>query len=157
MRNLTFTLNGRPVSCEVEDHELLLDTLRERFSLRSVKEACSIGECGACTVLIDNEPRYGCLTLSSKAEGHDVKTVEYLGSPAKLHPLQEAFIRSGAVQCGYCTPGMLLAAYSLLLKNSRPTEEQIREALSGNLCRCTGYTQIVEAIKDAAPLFKPEA
>ena len=157
MRKLTFTLNGKPVSCEVEDHELLLDTLRERFSLKSVKEACSIGECGACTVLIDNEPRYGCLTLSSKAEGRDVKTVEYLGSPEKLHPLQEAFIRRGAVQCGYCTPGMLLVAYSLLLKNRRPTEEQIRKALSGNLCRCTGYIQIVEAIKDAAPLFKPEA
>jgi carbon-monoxide dehydrogenase small subunit len=157
LRKLAFTLNGKPVSCEVDDYELLLDTLRERFSLKSVKEACSIGECGACTVLIDNEPRYGCLTLSSKAEGRDVKTVEYLGSPEKLHPLQEAFIRSGAVQCGYCTPGMLLAAYSLLLKNSRPTEEQIREALSGNLCRCTGYTQIIEAIEDAAPLFKPEA
>jgi carbon-monoxide dehydrogenase small subunit len=157
LRKLAFTLNGKPVSCEVDDYELLLDTLRERFSLKSVKEACSIGECGACTVLIDNEPRYSCLTLSSKAEGRDVKTVEYLGSPEKLHPLQEAFIRSGAVQCGYCTPGMLLAAYSLLLKNSRPTEEQIREALSGNLCRCTGYTQIIEAIEDAAPLFKPEA
>jgi carbon-monoxide dehydrogenase small subunit len=122
-----------------------------------VKEACSIGECGACTVLIDDEPQYACLTLSTKAEGRDVKTVEYLGDPERLHPLQEAFIRHGAVQCGYCTPGMLLAAYSLLLKNSRPTEDQIREALSGNLCRCTGYTQIVEAIKDAAPLFKPGA
>jgi aerobic carbon-monoxide dehydrogenase small subunit len=156
MKEVTFTLNGKVVTSEVEDPELLLETLRERFSLKSVKEACSIGECGACTVLIDDEPQYACLTLSSKVEGHDVKTVEYLGDPESLHPLQESFIRHGAIQCGYCTPGMLLAAYSLLRKNREPTEEQIREALSGNLCRCTGYTQIVEAIKDAAPLFDSE-
>jgi len=157
MKAIHFRLNGKTTACEVEDHELLLDMLRERFGLRSVKGACSIGECGACTVLIDDEPFYSCLTLATKVGGRDVKTVEYLGDPERLHPLQEAFIRHGAVQCGYCTPGMLLAAYSLLLKNSRPTEDQIREALSGNLCRCTGYTQIVEAIKDAAPLFKPGA
>lgn len=153
MKRVTFTLNGKRVASEVEDSELLLDVLRERFMLKSVKEACSIGECGACTVLIDDEPHYACLTLASKVEGHDVKTVEYLGDGDKLHPLQESFIRHGAVQCGYCTPGMLLVAYSLLRKNRNPTEEQIREALSGNLCRCTGYIQIVEAIKDAAPLF----
>ena len=156
MKKVTFTLNGKVVTSEVEDHELLLDTLRERFGLKSVKEACSIGECGACTVLIDDEPHYSCLTLATKVEGHDVKTVEYLGDLDGLHPLQESFIRHGAVQCGYCTPGMLLVAYSLLRKNRNPTEEQIREALSGNLCRCTGYIQIVEAIKDAAPLFQPE-
>ena len=156
MKTISFNLNGRSVTAEVEDHELLLDTLRERFALKSVKEACSIGECGACTVLIDDEPYYSCLTLATKVEGRDVKTVEYLGDMDKLHPLQESFIRHGAVQCGYCTPGMLLVAYSLLRKNKNPTEEQIREALSGNLCRCTGYTQIVEAIKDAAALFQPE-
>lgn len=154
MKKVTFTLNGKVVTSEVEDHELLLDTLRERFGLKSVKEACSIGECGACTVLIDDEPHYSCLTLATKVEGHDVKTVEYLGDMDRLHPLQESFIRHGAVQCGYCTPGMLLVAYSLLRKDRNPTEEQIREALSGNLCRCTGYIQIVEAIKDAAPLFQ---
>ncbi|HYA02989.1 MAG TPA: (2Fe-2S)-binding protein [Syntrophobacteria bacterium] len=153
MKTINFRLNGKTTACEVEDHELLLDMLRERFALKSVKEACSIGECGACTVLIDDEPHYACLTLASKVEGHDVKTVEYLGDMDKLHPLQESFIRHGAVQCGYCTPGMLLVAYSLLLKNRQPTEEQIREALSGNLCRCTGYLQIVEAIHDAPPLF----
>jgi len=153
MNPIAFTLNGKVVTSEVEDHELLLDTLRERFGLKSVKEACSIGECGACTVLIDDEPHYACLTLATKVEGHDVKTVEYLGDKGKLHPLQESFIRHGAVQCGYCTPGMLLVAYNLLLKNRQPTEEQIREALSGNLCRCTGYIQIVEAIQDAPPLF----
>ena len=156
MKTVSFNLNGRSVTAEVEDHELLLDMLRERFGLKSVKEACSIGECGACTVLIDDEPYYSCLTLATKVEGRDVKTVEYLGDTDKLHPLQESFIRHGAVQCGYCTPGMLLAAYSLLRKNRNPTEEQIREALSGNLCRCTGYNQIVEAIKDAAALFQPE-
>ncbi len=156
MKKVAFTLNGKVVTSEVEDHELLLDTLRERFGLKSVKEACSIGECGSCTVLIDDEPHYSCLTLATKVEGHDVKTVEYLGDMDRLHPLQESFIRHGAVQCGYCTPGMLLVAYSLLRKNRNPTEEQIREALSGNLCRCTGYIQIVEAIKDAAPLFQPE-
>ena len=156
MKKVAFTLNGKVVTSEVEDHELLLDTLRGRFGLKSVKEACSIGECGACTVLIDDEPHYSCLTLATKVEGHDVKTVEYLGDMDRLHPLQESFIRHGAVQCGYCTPGMLLVAYSLLRKNRNPSEEQIREALSGNLCRCTGYIQIVEAIKDAAPIFQPE-
>ncbi len=155
-RTINFRLNGKTVRCEVEDHELLLDALRERFALKSVKEACSIGECGACTVLIDDEPHYSCLTLATKVEGHDVKTVEYLGEIDRLHPLQESFIRHGAVQCGYCTPGMLLVAYSLLRKNRNPTEDQIREALSGNLCRCTGYIQIVEAIKDAAPVFQSE-
>ena len=157
MATIRFTLNGNTVTTEVEDHELLLDTLRERFSLKSVKEACSIGECGACTVLIDDEPHYSCLTLSSKIDGHDVKTVEYLGDADSLHTLQEAFIRSGAVQCGYCTPGMILVAYSLLLKTKNPTEAQIRHAMSGNLCRCTGYIQIIEAIKDAAPVFEPKA
>ncbi len=156
MKKITFTLNGKNVISEVEDSELLLETLRERFALKSVKEACAIGECGACTVLIDDEPHYSCLTLAAKVEGRDVKTVEYLGDVDNLHPLQESFIRHGAVQCGYCTPGMLLVAYSLLRKNRNPTEEQIREAMSGNLCRCTGYIQIFEAIKDAAPLFQSQ-
>ena len=154
MKHISFTLNGKTVASEVEDDELLLTTLRERFSLTSVKEACSIGECGVCTVLIDDEPHYSCLTLASKVEGRDVKTVEFLGDMDVLHPLQKSFITHGAVQCGYCTPGMLLVAYSLLLKNRQPTEEQIREAMSGNLCRCTGYIQIIEAIKDAAPFFE---
>jgi carbon-monoxide dehydrogenase small subunit len=156
MITLKFVLNGRDVACEVADSELLIAALRERFSLTSVKEGCSIGECGTCTVLIDNEPHYSCLTLASKVNGRDVKTVEYLDEAGVLHPLQESFIEHGAVQCGFCTPGMLLVAYSLLLKNRQPTDDEIREALSGNLCRCTGYVQIVEAIKDAAPVFKPK-
>jgi xanthine dehydrogenase small subunit len=150
MKTIAFVLNGKPVSVVVEDNETLLHTLRERLSVTSVKEGCSIGECGACTVLIDDEPHYACLTLASKAEARDVKTVDFLGSSGMLHPLQEAFIKYGAVQCGYCTPGMLLSAYSLLLKNREPDRETIKEAISGNLCRCTGYIQIAEAIGQAA-------
>jgi len=154
MKKIDFTLNGRLTSVEVEDNETLLQALRERLDVKSVKEGCSIGECGACTVLMDNEPHYACLTLASKASGHDVKTVEFLGEVNLLHPLQEAFITYGAVQCGYCTPGMLLSAYSLILKNQNPTDSDIREAISGNLCRCTGYIQIVEAIRNAAGICK---
>ncbi len=150
MRNIEFTLNGKATGVEVKDNETLLYTLRERLDVMSVKEGCSIGECGVCTVLIDNEPHYSCLTLASKVDGHDVKTVEFLGSEEKLHPLQEAFIRAGAVQCGYCTPGMLLCAYSLLIRTKEPTDDEIREAISGNLCRCTGYIQIMEAVRDVA-------
>jgi xanthine dehydrogenase small subunit len=150
MKSIKFLLNGIPVSSGVEEQELLLHALRERFSLKSVKEGCGIGECGTCTVLIDDEPHYACLTLASKVDGHDVKTVEFLGDVGVLHPLQEAFIKYGAVQCGFCTPGMLLSAYSLLLKNKEPDKATIKEAISGNLCRCTGYLQIEEAIGQAA-------
>ena len=154
MKKVNFILNGKSISVEVEDNETLLQALRERLDVKSVKEGCSIGECGACTVLIDNEPHYSCLTLASKASGHDVKTVEFLGDANLLHPLQEAFISYGAVQCGYCTPGMLLSAYSLILKKQNPTDSDIREAISGNLCRCTGYIQIVEAIRNAVGIYK---
>ena len=150
MKTVNVILNGKPATAEVEDKETLLHTLRERFGIRSVREGCGIGECGTCTVLIDDEPHYSCLTLASKVDGRDVKTVEFLGEAGALHPLQEAFIKYGAVQCGYCTPGMLLSAYSLLLKNRAPDRETIKEAISGNLCRCTGYIQIEEAIAAAA-------
>ena len=154
MKKIKFTLNGKSTTIQVEDNETLLQVLRERLHIKSVKEGCSIGECGACTVLIDNEPHYACLTLASKVDDHDVKTVEFLGDENLLHPLQEKFIEYGAVQCGYCTPGMLLTAYSLLLKNQPPTDGDIKEAISGNLCRCTGYIQIVEAIRNAAGICK---
>jgi aerobic carbon-monoxide dehydrogenase small subunit len=157
MKEIAFTLNGKPAALQVEDNETLLQMLRERFSLKSVKEGCSIGECGACTVLIDDDPHYSCLTLAHKVEGRDVKTVEFLGDENGLHPLQKAFIHTGAVQCGYCAPGMLLTAYSLLKKNKTPDEKEIREAISGNLCRCTGYIQIIEAIKYAAGILKSQA
>lgn len=154
MKRIEFVLNGKPTVIEVEDNETLLHALRERLDIKSVKEGCSLGECGACTVLIDNEPHYACLTLASKASGHDIKTVEFLGDANLLHPLQQAFITYGAVQCGYCTPGMLLTAYSLLVKNHDPTDDDIKKAISGNLCRCTGYIQIVEAIRNAAGICK---
>lgn len=154
MKNISFVLNGKKMNLKVEDNETLLQVLRDRLFIRSVKEGCSIGECGACTVLMDDEPYYSCLTLASKADGRDVKTVEFLGQENLLHPLQEAFIEHGAVQCGYCTPGMLLTAYSLLLKNPEPSDEEIREAISGNLCRCTGYIQIVEAVRSASEICK---
>jgi aerobic carbon-monoxide dehydrogenase small subunit len=152
MKTINVILNGKPATVDVEDNETLIHTLRNRFGMMSVKEGCSIGECGVCTVLIDNEPWYSCLTLASKVHGHDVKTVEFLADGDRLHPLQQAFIRAGAVQCGYCTPGMLLVAYSLLLRKKNPTVTEMKEALSGNLCRCTGYIQIMEAVKDAAAL-----
>jgi aerobic carbon-monoxide dehydrogenase small subunit len=154
MKKVSFVLNGKQTACEVADNEMLLQTLRERLSVKSVKEGCSIGECGVCTVLIDDEPHYSCLTLATKVEGRHVKTVEFLGDQGLLHPLQEKFIARGAVQCGYCTPGMLLVGYSLLLANPEPTVDEIRTALSGNLCRCTGYIEIIEAIKDAATVMK---
>jgi carbon-monoxide dehydrogenase small subunit len=154
MKNINFMLNGKSVAIEVEDNETLLQALRERLNIKSVKEGCSIGECGSCTVLIDNEPHYACLTLASKVADRDVKTVEFLGDSNLLHSLQQAFVTYGAVQCGYCTPGMLLSAYSLLLKDQNPTDTDIKEAISGNLCRCTGYIQIVEAIRNAAGICK---
>jgi carbon-monoxide dehydrogenase small subunit len=150
LQRISFCLNGDHAEAEVEDFATLLEVLREQFSLLSPKEGCGIGECGACTVLLNEKPVYACLTLAAKAEGCDVKTLEFLSKESKLHALQESFIRAGAVQCGYCTPGMLMSAYGLLQAGGEPTDEAIREGISGNLCRCTGYIQIVEAIRDAA-------
>lgn len=146
-----FLLNGEEIEIDVGDKEVLLFTLRDRLKITSVKEGCSIGECGACTVLIDDRPFYSCLTLSKKVQGRHVKTVEYL-SKGGLHPIQEAFIEKGAVQCGFCTPGMVLSAYSLLMRKKDPDESEIKKAISGNLCRCTGYIQIIEAIKAASKI-----
>jgi len=153
MIKVNFLLNGDAVEVNVEKGETLLFTLRERLKLRSVKEGCGIGECGACTVLINDRPVYSCLTPTIKVHGKEIKTVEFLGTQEKLHPLQENFVKMGAVQCGYCTPGMLLASYALLIRNTNPTEGEIREAISGNLCRCTGYLPIIEAIKNSIPYF----
>jgi len=152
LRKICFQLNGEKTEAEIEDYSTLLEVLREQFSLLSVKEGCGIGECGACTVLLNERPVYACLTLAVKADGCDVKTTEYLSKDGALHPLQEAFVKSGAVQCGYCTPGMLMSAYALLKEEKRPTDEMIREGISGNLCRCTGYIQIMEAVKDASQI-----
>ncbi len=147
---LRFTLNGRAVEVEVEPHRTLLWVLRERFDLTGAKEGCGVGECGACTVLVDGRPVNACLVLAGKVHGQEVTTVEGLGGPEALHPLQKWFIRKHAVQCGYCTPGMLLSALALLRRNPMPSRAQIRQALAGNLCRCTGYGPIVEAVRAAA-------
>ncbi len=152
MHRISFYLNGDSAEADVEDYATLLEVLREQFSLLSPKEGCGIGECGACTVLLNDKPVYACLTLAVKAEGCDVKTLEFLSKESRLHALQVSFIKAGAVQCGYCTPGMLMSAYGLLLEGGKPTDESIREGISGNLCRCTGYIQIVEAVKDAAKI-----
>jgi len=147
---VVFTLNGHPVRAEVESHRTLLWLLREHFYLTGTKEGCGVGECGACTVLLDGRAVNACLVLAGKVQGREVLTVEGLGGPEALHPLQEQFVAKGAVQCGFCTPGMLLSAKALLDENPWPTREEIRVALSGNLCRCTGYNQIVDAVHAAA-------
>jgi aerobic-type carbon monoxide dehydrogenase small subunit (CoxS/CutS family) len=150
LESLTLRLNGEEVSVLVRPDALLLDVLRDELGLMGTKEACGQGECGACTVLLDGEPVASCLVPALKAQGREVLTVEGLATGGELHPLQKAFIEHGAVQCGYCTPGMLMSAKALLGRNPHPTEEEIKEAISGNLCRCTGYVKIVEAIKAAA-------
>jgi len=152
MHRINFLLNGKNIEIDVEDHITLLELLRDKLNITSVKEGCGIGECGACTVLLDGKPIYSCLTLALKVDGRDVKTVEYLSKDGSLSKIQEVFIKNGAVQCGYCTPGMLLCAYALINTKKEITEDVIKEAISGNLCRCTGYIQIIEAIKDVAQI-----
>lgn len=148
--SVTLSINGDPYDVQVPASETLLTTLRYRLGLLGTKENCLSGECGVCTVLLDGKPVYACLLLSVLAAGHEVTTVEGLAIGGELHPLQRAFVETGAIQCGYCTPGMLLAAKALLEETPRPTAEQIRLAISGNLCRCTGYGRIVEAVQVAA-------
>ncbi len=150
MESLTMRLNGEEVTIQVRPDALLVDVLRDELELTGTKEACGEGECGACTVLLDGEPVTSCLVPALKAQGRHVVTVEGLASGGELDPLQKAFIEYGAVQCGYCTPGMLMSARALLDTNPHPSEEEIKEAISGNLCRCTGYVKIVEAIKAAS-------
>jgi carbon-monoxide dehydrogenase small subunit len=147
MESLTMRLNGEEVTIQVKPDALLVDVLRDELELTGTKEACGEGECGACTVLLDGEPVTSCIVPARKAQGREVLTVEGLASGGVLHPLQKAFVEYGAVQCGFCTPGMLMSAKALLDRNPHPSEEEIKEAISGNLCRCTGYVKIVEAIK----------
>lgn len=148
---LSFVLNGRQVKVTVADHIRLIDCLRDILHLTGTKEACGEGECGACTVLVDGQAVNSCLYPALEIEGRNVVTIEGLrGSENRLSPIQQAFVDSGAIQCGFCTPGMILATRALLDSKSNPTEAQIREALRGNLCRCTGYVQIIEAVKQAA-------
>jgi carbon-monoxide dehydrogenase small subunit len=147
-QTLTMTLNGEEVMLQVEPSALLVEVLRDQLELTGTKVACGEGECGACTVLLDGVPVNSCLVPALKAQGREVLTVEGLAPLGELHPLQKAFVEHGAVQCGYCTPGMLMSAKALLDHNPNPTEDEVRLAISGNLCRCTGYAKIVEAILD---------
>jgi aerobic carbon-monoxide dehydrogenase small subunit len=150
MNLIRFTLNGDPVELGVRPEETLVQTLRERLGLTGTKQGCDLGDCGSCLVLLDGEPVLSCLMLAADAEGHAVVTIEGLSNGERLHPVQAAFHEEGAIQCGFCTPGMVLAATAFLNANPDPTETEIRQALSGNLCRCTGYTKIVRAVKKAA-------
>jgi carbon-monoxide dehydrogenase small subunit len=147
---ISFTLNGRPAAVEAEPDARALDVLREELGLVGVKEGCGSGECGACTVLVDGVAKLSCLLLAAQLAGRELVTIEGLGSGESPGPLQRAFVERGAVQCGFCTPGMILAAEGLLRADPRPGPEQIRQGLSGNLCRCTGYQKIVEAVASAA-------
>ncbi|MGH7309861.1 MAG: (2Fe-2S)-binding protein [Candidatus Rokuibacteriota bacterium] len=147
---LSFTVNDEAVEVLVQPWDTLLDALRERLGLTGPKEGCGTGDCGACTAHVDGKPVASCLMLAIQARGRAVRTIEGLGRPGTLHPLQEAFVRHGVPQCGFCIPGVLMAAAALLAENPRPTPEEIRYGIAGNLCRCTGYTTMITAISEAA-------
>ncbi len=147
---IEMTVNGEKVSAWIEPRKILLDFLREDLHLTGTKKGCDLGNCGACTVLLNGKPVNSCLILAVEAQGQEILTIEGLSDGMKMHPLQEAFIQQGAIQCGFCTPGVILAAKALLDENPRPSEEEIREGIAGNICRCTGYLKIVRAIQAAA-------
>ncbi len=151
------TVNHHPVTLEIDPNKRLLDMLREDLDLTSVKEGCSEGECGACTVIFNGETVTSCCVLAGQAEGADIVTLEGVSPDGKPDAVQQAFMDVGAVQCGFCTPGMILSAEALLAKNPDPTEEEVKLAMSGNLCRCTGYAKIVEAVLTAARRRREEA
>jgi aerobic carbon-monoxide dehydrogenase small subunit len=153
LKTISLTVNGKQYSGEVEPRTLLAHFLRDGLRLTGTHLGCVVGRCGACTVLWNGTPVKSCLVFAGQAEGDEIVTVEGLAQDKRLHPLQEAFWKNDAVECGYCTPGMLMSAYGLLNKETKPTDEQIKKAISGNLCRCTGYGNIVAAIKEAAVNF----
>ena len=150
MINITLNVNDNEYEVMVAPYHTLCDVLRDKLGFTEVKNSCDSGECGACTVLADGKPVCSCIMLAAQADGRKIITIRGLSTDGELHPLQEKFIEHGAVQCGYCTPGMLLAAKALLDNNPQPSEDEVRMAISGNICRCTGYQQIVEAIMAAA-------
>ncbi len=147
---LSFTVNDEPVDVLVQPYVTLLDALREDLGLTGPKEGCGTGDCGACTVHLDGQPVASCLVLALQARGRAVRTIEGLSRAGTLHPLQDAFVRHGVPQCGFCIPGVLMAAAAVLVETPKPTEEEIRYGIAGNLCRCTGYTKMIAAIQEAA-------
>lgn len=149
-KQIQFTLNGIRVNREVPNHRLLLDLLRDEIGATGTKEGCGTGDCGACTVFLNGKPVNSCLVLSGELDGADIVTIEGLKIGPELHPIQKAFIQDGGAQCGYCTPGMLMSATALLRDNPRPSDEEIAKAIQGNICRCTGYWNIVKAVKAAS-------
>lgn len=154
MVNINFKVNGKLVELRVADSRRLLDILREDLGLTGTKEGCAIGECGACTVIMNGEAVNSCLILAAQLQGVEIETVENLEQNEVLSQLQEAFLNNGAIQCGFCTPGMLMSAKALLDKNPHPSEAEIKTALEGNLCRCTGYVPILNSVKDAVQRMK---
>lgn len=148
--NISFTLNGKPTQLETDSDRRVVDLLREELGLTGVKEACGSGECGACTILVNGESRLSCLMRAGQLAGRAIVTIEGLANGPDLHPVQQAFVEKGAVQCGFCTPGLILGTIDLLGRNPRPDRKEIREGLSGNLCRCTGYQKIVDAVEAVA-------
>jgi aerobic-type carbon monoxide dehydrogenase small subunit (CoxS/CutS family) len=153
---VSFRLNGEPVEVAFSPHKTLLEVLREDLRLTGTKHGCELGECGTCAVLVDGKPVLSCLCLGLECEGKHIETIEGMAGASGLHPLQKAFADLGAAQCGYCTPGFLLTAKALLEENPKPTRDQIKEALAGNLCRCTGYLKIFEAVELAAAWMRGE-
>jgi carbon-monoxide dehydrogenase small subunit len=149
-QDIVLKVNGRAYNLNVETHRTLVEVLRETLGFTGTKKSCNEGECGACTVLLDGEPAASCLVLAVAAQGKEITTIEGLAEGTKLHPLQEAFVKHTAIQCGFCTPGMVMVAKAFLDKNPKPTAMEVRKAISGNLCRCTGYQQIVDAIMAAS-------
>ena len=157
MMQLQMTVNGELVTKSIQEDDMLLDVLREELHLTGVKKGCGKGECGACTVILDGKAVNSCMIPAAKAEGCRIETIEGLSKNGVLHPLQRAFLDCGAIQCGFCTPGMILSAKALLDRTLTPTEAELREAISGNICRCTGYVKIREAILEAARQLREEA
>ena len=155
-RIINFTLNGEAVEVLAQDNMTMVDFLRKEMHLTGTKRGCEEGECGACTILLDNQAVDSCLMLAVEADGHEVVTIEGVKKDGVLHPLQQEFINRWALQCGFCTPGMIMSALSLLAENPNPTEQEIRDAIAGNLCRCTGYAKIVDAIDAAAKILAKE-
>lgn len=157
MEKVTLSVNGRLAVLEIEPHESLNHVLRERLGLTGTKRGCDTGGCGSCTVLVDSRAVYSCMTYAMQVDGKEVLTIEGLHDEAGLAPIQRAFVEKGGLQCGFCTPGFVMSAYALLLANDQPTDEEIRDTLVGNICRCTGYVKILDSVKAAASSKKSRA